>query len=413
MENKHPELVMVTEWFGHTLTYMRKLWPYFLERGVKIYHVTNQPDQAARFAAAEFPAAGGMIEHIGLDQVRPVANRSGDSWLAEVEAYWAGVGATLQKLSTRLGRRPGVFHTWIDLKSHPFLENRVIAEALPGPTVGLCVHPAELRIYKSRKRRLYEGLGHLRRYGRFRESRLRAIKVPGLRCLYLLDEMLVPQVARLMGPGIAVRAFPEPVEVAVEELPLPRLCALKAQGFQVVCVVGFLHKRKGILNLIRTAKMNPKKWAFLFAGPLDHEGLSDTELAEVKDWCAQPPANCVLQLTSLSDAQVNSVIRQSDLVFLAYENFFHSSNVQIKAAIFDKLIIAGPRHLISERTQKFQLGWCLADHSPATLARLLQRLDSSVIAGQQAQANFDGLADEHSVRRLETCLAEVSGFLGL
>jgi len=407
------EIIIITEWYGHTIPYAKLIWPYFLNNGIKIYHITNRPEEARRYFESELPQYSSNIDNIRLESVISPQKSNNRCNLAEIESYWLGLGITLRNLEQRLGRMPGIFHTWIDLKSHPFLKSEVISDAIPGPCVGLCIHPVEYRIFKSWKRRLYEGIGNLWTYGQFKESRIRSLNISKLCSLYLLDEMVVPSVVRDLKPNIKVRVFPEPVDSTINEVDIPRLRYLKKQGCRVLTVVGFLHKRKGILNLIRTAYKKPNKWAFLFAGPLDLESLNVTELQEVNEWLQNLPENCVGYLSSLEDSQVNSIIRQSDIIYLAYEDFFHSSNIQIKASLFKKPIIAGPRHLISERTRKHRLGWCLDDHKPDTLLKLLNGLDEVAIKNKTYEADYKSLTAEHSIVRLNQCLAEITSELGI
>ena len=112
-------------------------------------------------------------------------------------------------------------------------------------------------------------------------------------------------------------------------------------GRLIIAVVGFLQKRKGFLRLMEAARAKPGNWGFLFAGRVAGDDLSDRDKQELQRFVADPPSNTVLHLEFLKEEeQLNALISRSDLLYLAYENFFHSSNIQVKAACYRKCCLA-------------------------------------------------------------------------
>ena len=81
----------------------------------------------------------------------------------------------------------------------------------------------------------------------------------------------------------------------------------------------------------------------------------------------------------LGDQEFEKIIKVSDCFYVAYEDFFHSSNVQIKAAHFKKPMISGPRHLIADRTRRFGMGWCLPEITEQAVTDLLNQIDKKEI----------------------------------
>ena len=114
----------------------------------------------------------------------------------------------------------------------------------------------------------------------------------------------------------------------------------------------------------------------------------------------------------LGDQEFEKIIKVSDCFYVAYEDFFHSSNVQIKAAHFKKPMISGPRHLIADRTRRFGMGWCLPEISEQSVADLLNQIDKKEIQRVIDSARFEEFCQEHSPERLNECLEEICRLVG-
>ena len=407
---KNSEIVLISHWFGHTFHFMECVLPYFLKRGYVVYHLTDKPEEAERFLRERVDYGNGRIEHLGMETVEPESpSRRKDAHHCSVEAHWKGVQFALEKLYSRLGRKVGIFHTWVDLYSHEYLSRRVIEEAMPAPWCGLYVHPAELRIYKTWKRRLYEnGRDYLKR-GRMFPCRLRAFDVPNAKRIYFLDELLLGKVRNYFRSAISLAAFPEWIDsnIARNFAELEKISKL-AGDRKIISLCGFLSKRKGLITLLQAAKSDLDGWFFIFAGPIDWESFSGTEKSMIQEAQAQSGFNCAFMDRQLQDFEINSIVQRSDLIYLAYENFFHSSNVQVKAAFFGKPMIAGPQHLIAERTRRFDMGWCLPEISKEQLVALLAQLEQGELQAMQQAARFQDFVSQHSPEKLEQALKEIS-----
>ena len=404
------EIVLLSHWFGHTPHCLECIVPFFLERGFTIYHLTDKPEAAATYFSQSGLLGHEKIRH--LEMVKIEAKKPHwrkDEQLCRVEAHWQGVRLALEKLYVELGRKVGIFHTWVDLYSHEYLNRRVIEAAMPAPWVGLYVHPAELRIQKTWKRRVYENAIDLIKKGRIFPSRLRAFDVPNAMKIYFLDEEM-PANTKIQN-SILKGPFPEWVDVRSAKIPDIENLLRKAEQ-KIICLCGFLDKRKGLLTLLRSVSHLSKDWFFLFAGPIGYDSFSAEQKKEVLEWEQNPPANVFFINRLLADQEINQAVLSSDIVYLAYENFFHSSNVQIKAAHFKKPIVAGPRHLIANRTRRFGMGWCLPEISEQAVADLLNQIDKKEIQRVVDSAQFKEFCQEHSPERLNECLEEICRLVG-
>jgi len=404
------EIVLISHWFGHTPHCLECIVPFFLERGYTIYHLTDKPYEAEFFFSSTLLEGRERIRHIAIEIVEPEKARWGkDAQLCRVEAHWKGVRLALEKLYGELGRKVGIFHTWVDLYTHEYLSRKVIERAMLAPWVGIYVHPAEVRIFKTWKRRIFENLMDFIKYGKIFPSRLRAFHVLNAKKLFFWDEGVPLKCKSFFKKNIDLSSFPEIYKKLNNiDCQLPaELEKLKKSGLQILCLCGFLSKRKGLLTLVRAAKKTTPNLAFLFAGEIDWSDFNPTEIQEVKEFIKCPPSNIGLLLHKITDFEFIQVIQHSDIIYLAYENFFHSSGIQLKAAHFKKPIIAGPHHLIPDRTRKFQLGWCLPSITPQAVADLLNQIDNKEIQRVVDNARFEDFCKEHSPERLNKCLEEI------
>ena len=407
--NGNLEIVLISHWFGHSPHCMECVLPCFLDRGWQVYHLTDKPEAAARYFSESSLVGHEKIRHIGMVAVPPEKpTRRKDEQLCRVEAHWRGVQLSLEKLYKELGRKVGIFHTWVDLYSHEYLSPSFIAAAMPAPWTGLYVHPAELRIYKTWKRRVFENLSDLLMRGKMFPSRLKAFNVPFARKIFFLDELILQKAKNYFCKTTSVSPYPEWLNPRIADNEnISKTIEGQSSDRKIVSLCGFLSKRKGLLTLLKAARNVSKDWLFLLAGPIGYEDLSDTEREFVSQVKTNNPSNILFIDRLLSDSEINLIISMSDVAYIAYENFFHSSNVQLKSAFFKKPIIAGPKHLIAERTRKFGLGWCLPEISVNALTDLLNQIDENEVKRVIDSALFEEFCEEHSPQRLTKCLDEI------
>jgi glycosyltransferase involved in cell wall biosynthesis len=405
MSNSPYVLFINPLWQGHIPSYMRLYWPPFLERGWRIHNLVDHPEEAARFSSAQFGDEATRISHSGFP-----ASPGADSLpeIQRLENRWETLGNAVKSIRQREGEPALVFHAWADLWTNAFLPSQCVRRALPLPWAGICLHPVELRVRKSWKRRLWELVPNLWRYGLPTENRLRALSVPHFQHVILLDENVLPQARRFFPNARKIHVFPDAANTAIDKsFRVERLEELRAEGRPIIAVIGVLQRRKGFLRLMEAARAAPGNWGFLFAGEIAWDDLNARERESCRRFIDHPPANTALHLKFMEDVQVNSLVSHSDLLYLAYEGFFHSSHIQIKAAHYRKPCLTGPRHLLAERTRRFDLGWTLQDFSPATLIDFLARTDRAALEEKLRTGHFEEFSRLHSIQRLHEALAEL------
>jgi len=409
------EIVLISHWFGHTPHCLECIVPSFLEQGYTIYHLTDKPEAAATYFSETGLLGHEKIRHremVKVEAEKPNWRR--DEQLCRVEAHWQGVGLALERLYRELGRKVGIFHTWVDLYSHEYLDRRVIEAAMPAPWVGLYVHPAELRIQKTWKRRVYENAMDLIKKGRIFPSRLRAFDVPNARKIYFWDESIPKIASPRFRNGAKLSIFPESKKCITREssYDFSEIDSFAKNHTPILCLLGFLSRRKGLLKLIRVAKETTTLWSFLIAGEISWNDFCDKEKTEIQDFVLNQTSNALFIPRHLSDQEFEKIIEVSDCAYVAYEDFFHSSNLQLQAAILKKPMISGPRHLIADRTRRFGMGWCLPEINEQAVADLLNQIDKKEIQRVTDSARFEEFCQEHSPERLNECLKEISQLVG-
>jgi glycosyltransferase involved in cell wall biosynthesis len=415
LSSKRLEMVFISHWFGHTPHFAECVLPFFLERGYRIYHLTDKPDEAGAFLAYVFGERASAISHLAIDVVEPEKpSRGKDAPYRRVEAHWRGVGSSLRQLFGELGRKVGIFHSWVDLYSHEYLERRVIEEAMPAPWCGLYVHPAELRIYKTWKRRLLENARDFLKQGRVFPSRLQAFDVSMARKIFFWDEG-IPKIANShFRNGSKLSIFPESKKCIPRQFSddFSEIEYFVKNHTPIICLAGFLSRRKGLLKLIRVAQRAATHWSFLIAGEICWDEFLEKEKSEIQDFILNQTSNALFIPRHLSDQEFEKIIEVSDCAYVAYEDFFHSSNLQLHAAILKKPMISGPRHLIADRTRRFGMGWCLPEISEQAVADLLNQIDKKEIQRVIDSARFEEFCQEHSPERLNECLEEICRLVG-
>jgi hypothetical protein len=113
----------------------------------------------------------------------------------------------------------------------------------------------------------------------------------------------------------------------------------------------------------------------------------------------------VFYLTQIpSESQFNALVKISDVLFAVRENFPYSSNTLIKAACFQKLVIANQQYCI-ERVKKFHLGYTIESGNIAQCVSLLEKLRTELSTGRLLiEPDFERYRQLHSTEELEQLL---------
>lgn len=169
-----------------------------------------------------------------------------------------------------------------------------------------------------------------------------------------------------------------------------------------VCLLGSIHRRKGIDLLLEVARVLPAdKFQFVVAGK---SNLSREE-EENLTLQANVQGNVVLSLHKIPDEYTfNSLIYKSDVVFAVYKDFFGSSNLLTKAAQMKKPVVVAKGHCMGRRVEMFDTGIAIESDDVNACADAITYL----CEGEKiSNVCFEEYAQKHSISQLELCLQAV------
>jgi len=208
-----------------------------------------------------------------------------------------------------------------------------------------------------------------------------------------------------------VFVFPDIADDSRPDTGYPLLSELqrRAAGRKLVLLVGSLQKRKGVLTLLDTAEKNPKEeWFFVFAGPLARSTYAVGELARIER-AANESTNCFFHLDEIpGEPQFNALISACDILYAAYHDFCHSSNMLTKAALFQKPIIVSDGYYMAELVREYGLGRVIRQGDSAQCAGAIR--DLLLLPSRPFDTLNGGFArfrDVHSLENLTSSFREL------
>jgi hypothetical protein len=173
-------------------------------------------------------------------------------------------------------------------------------------------------------------------------------------------------------PDFADMCFDPPSELITE-------IVTKKKGRYTVGLYGSLAKRKGILQLLKTAKKYDmfKTYFFIIGGELIIDNFSVKELRYIESVVEQHSDSFFYHPDRLvSEAEFNTLMMQCDVVYAAYVNFYFSSNMLIKAACLRKPIIVTRNTYMGYEVEKYYLGLAISP-SQKSIYKAISDLRSS------------------------------------
>ena len=177
-----------------------------------------------------------------------------------------------------------------------------------------------------------------------------------------------------------------------------------AHGRPIISLVGHLQQTKGIENFTAIARQEGMQdVVFFIGGELGWYGIDECKRKELTEEWANSK-NIFTHLLSLTDAQMNSAISASDIVYAAYLNFPNSSNIMTKAALLKKPMIVSEGYLMAERVRKYEMGEVAAEGNQDEILKAIKLILADGYSDQlQLRARWEEYHAQHSVDRLPEC----------
>lgn len=223
----------------------------------------------------------------------------------------------------------------------------------------------------------------------------------------ILDEGICKEVSHSTGKPVV--ALPDVTDerlvVNSEGKRLGEQLESFAAGRPVVGLFGHLGSSKGVRTFLAGAKIaDPSKVCFALGG---EKGWSGEEDREVKRLLDESP-NVWCHLNRISDAHLNHLMSKCQVVYAAYLDFPHSSNIMTKAALLEKPLVVSDGYLMAERTRRFNLGEIIPQGNCEAFLGAIEKITKDLDAW--TARNKPRWADyrcEHSFARLKISLKEL------
>jgi glycosyltransferase involved in cell wall biosynthesis len=383
-------VLLDSNWSGHHPTYFKAFASALLELGYEVHAICPEPEEFFESMGPEMVSGGRLTLHRwNPPEVKVWPRRFAEPVHLLCANRW--MVRELKRMERDAGRKIELvfFACLYDgfLKGFP--------RRFPWPWVGLYLQVRAFRMP-----------GKPLPYTKFVPDPRKLFRSPGLRGLGVLDEGAVrylQEATRCRN----VEAFPD----LTDESP-PRCegvaAALNefASGRPIVGVAGFLQPTKGIVTLARVAEwMREADVVFAFVGEMLQGVYSAEEELLLARVFAQP--NVFVSLERVPDGPLfNGVLDLFAVIFAAYENFPHSSNILTKAAFLEKPVVVSDGYLMAERVREYGLGAVVPEADVQAIARAITDLlgPGGVFA---ESSRFGAYVEIHSVAMLRGAMARL------
>jgi hypothetical protein len=173
-------------------------------------------------------------------------------------------------------------------------------------------------------------------------------------------------------PDIISEASPDTLFTEYEEI------VKLAAGRKIIILIGAIDKRKGILNLLHSAKhLDESKYFFVIAGKIYTDTFTASERIDLEVLKNEIKNTFFYDKKIATESQFNGLISLSDIIFAAYLNFPYSSNMIGKAAFFNKPIIVSKGYVMQEIVEKYNLGKVVNQNNILEIAYSIESLSNT------------------------------------
>ncbi len=362
---------------GHHQAWLLQFARSFLNAGCGVHCLCPEPDWMVREIARVAPGApftAGFVGRPRLPRIPFPRLRNA----AEALLRWRATARAIKS-------KPGlVFFAMFDGLFEFGVTPRLVDWLFPHPWAALYFHPGYERTKGNPRRPRSDSC--------LRARNCRAVAVldhgaaEGLR-RYLVSKPVIP------FPDFIIPSEKSPSAPWIEEI------RARAGDRSVVVSAGALTQRKGIATLLRLARRpDVTEFFFVFAGRFGRDTFTPEEQALWEEALARPPENCLLRFGKIeTDSAFDQLIAASDIVYAAYHDFRHSSNLIGKAARFRRPIVVSRGYCMEEWVRRFSLGAVVEERNEEESLAALRALRRE----PDAPRDFEGYMREHSLERFE------------
>ncbi len=382
---------------GHFETQMQLFLSLILPQGFRVMVLCAGPEVVRAWVMKEFPddQESFFADYYYLgdeDGLRTI----------KTGRAWDHLARAVERAEVRSGWRADlVFITFVDAFINYSFRSRGPGRRFQYPWVGLYFLPGFFRHRGGLLKRLIQRIDY---------SLVNHMK--NCRGLGILDEgVQTPMQAVLSRKKLVV--FPDVTDERLPDVPLKNLDRIREEAGDrpIFGLIGVLHKRKGLISFLRgMAAMAPEKAYFLVVGHLPMGDYTEEEEREIQGLLVTLNSGRGRGILGyMEDPTVfNAYIALCDVLFLAYEGFYHSSGILTKAAVFEKPVIASKGYCMGERVEKFRMGLTVSEgHEDEILQAMTTLSEMSIRRRMTDEAQFSRYRESHNRGRLEEALNEL------
>lgn len=385
-------------WVGHCETQMKLFVQILFTRDCRIIVLCPRPQIMESWVSTVFPEF--------RDRFLAVFFAAADHkhFLRKI-LLWKSIRDSVRAVEKTTGLSVDrVFLAWLDgLFPEKRWQSPLIRYFMTYQWVGLYFLPSIYRSdielpARSKKRKI------LRNCGLFKSKNCVGVGV--------LDEGSYAGLSKRMGnkpvvlvPDVTDEQLPDTDADSVAEI------RRKAGGRPIIGLIGVLSPRKGVLNFLRlAATIAPDQCFFLLAGELKVETYPAAEQEELKRLLSLGRTdNCSFILEYVADpALFNALVNLSDILYLVYDRFFHSSGLLTKAAVFKKPVIVSKKYCMGKRVQEYKLGLAVSE---GNFEEILEAVKYLIVDGTREtlieNAEFGLYHDANNFPMLEQALCKM------
>ncbi|RYU93486.1 glycosyltransferase [Emticicia agri] len=145
---------------------------------------------------------------------------------------------------------------------------------------------------------------------------------------------------------------------------------------KILLAFGMIDSKKNVVNLLKglqeLSAEEATRSCLLVVGKIrdEYQAPLAEALAEAKQ--LRPELQVVLESRFVDDDEMESFVGQSDVISLAYINFYSSSGVIGLASRHNKPIIATKYGVVGDHTREYQLGLTVDGHKPEEIKEAFQ-----------------------------------------
>ena len=339
-------------WGGHHPGYLKTFVQILLEEGYRVTALCPAPNEMTVWVANEIAIDDVCFNSYCFFDLELAYWRllPGQIRLASMALVrWFRISRAINKISITINKPDMIFFSWLDSYLCAYLPAFLIDWMCQYTWSGLYFHPIHLRREKkffltSKLFKPPENLIARSKYGC---------------CLAVLDAGIINKLrSRLAEKHVFL--FPDFTDEApyCENDQLIEQIKAKAKNRAIIGLIGSLEKRKGFLTLLELARQSSKKdWFFVFAGDWALQTFSKQELMKINSFIGEQRDNCFFYMHKIpEDSQFNALVKICDVLFAAYLDFPHSSNMMTKAAIYRKNMVVSSGGYMEEVVKKYTLG---------------------------------------------------------